>query len=130
MFYFCPYRGLGMFSLFGRVIAAVTELFDLRRSAFNFVPDPFALFIPYNCILALFRAQITAVPVNLCFFAGQQFCSFAYIVHIGRGYIERVNKPTIFINTNMCVVSKMPGVAFLGGMCLRITLFLLVFGRR
>lgn len=58
-------------------------IFALRWPAIDFVPNPFPLIVTQHSVFPLFRAKITAVPMNVAFFtecaSGSRFFSRLFV---------------------------------------------------
>jgi hypothetical protein len=55
----------------------------------------------------------------------KQLRNYGHIMHISGGYLHVVYKPTDSIHANVALVAKALGVAFLGLVCIRVSLLLL-----
>lgn len=67
MFYLCSYRGFCVFPFLGFVFATSAEFADLAWTTIDSVLDLLTGFVPYDCILGLLSANISAVTVSNIF---------------------------------------------------------------
>ena len=72
-----------MFSSFDLPLGTIGFVLVLRRSAVDLVLDLLALFVLDDSICTLFCADISAVPVDGVFLAGEQLRRDLYVMDVG-----------------------------------------------
>ena len=131
MFDLRPYRRLRMLPLLSLVLTAFAELAHLAGATVDLIPNLLAGFVSYFGIFSLLCAKVSAVSVERLFLSVHEFGGHSHIGYIGRRGLDCVNNTTVSVHANMCLVSKIPGVAFFRLMGVWIPLlFRVLRGRR
>ena len=122
MFYLGSYRGLCVFPLLGLVLTAFAELAHLAGATVDLIPNLLAGFVSYFGIFSLLCAEVPAVSIECIFLSVHEFGCHGHIGYIGCRRLDSVYNTAVPVHTNMCLISEMPGVAFLRLMGVGITL--------
>ena len=97
-------------------------------TAVDFISDFPAIFVPQYGFFPLFSAKITAVAIDGCFLTAEQLCRHRYILNIRGGDFQGVYQSRVLVHADMGFISKVPVLPLLRRMCLRVALFLRIFG--
>lgn len=109
---------------------SVGVLLALRWTTIDFVMNALTRFVCSYRFRALFGSEIAAVSVDNLLLSDQKFCYHAYIVFVGRCHFQCVHNASFVVNSHMDLVPEVPCVALFSRMRLRVTLLVLIFGRR
>ena len=127
MFNFAANRWFFMLSLFCCVLSAFRELIDRWLLSVDNIFDFLALLVLPDCFGAFICTNVATVTIQSFFFTVHQFTCCCDIMFVCWCRFYMMNQPAVTVNTNVHFVSKVPCIALLSGVRIRIPFLFLVF---